>query len=199
MAAKLKTSKEPKKTGASAAPKAPTREELASPEALSVIFSKANLAKALARIAKRDKDNLITHPLRSLVLTEYREKITEQLVRSIPPGAWSPSGAYVSLTSKRSGAYRELVFPTVIDGIVGRCLIDAIEPQINADDDGKTFSGRTHFSNIREFGEYDDWFQVWQDYTAAIDKAAKTDGFAYVFDTDLNDFFPSIDRTRAKA
>ena len=183
----------------SGAPKGPTREELASPEVLWLIFSPTNLAKALARIAKRGKDNLVTHPLRALILTEFREQITDQLVQSIPPGAWSPSGAYVSLTSKRSGAYRELVFPTVIDGLVGRCLIDALESQINADDDGKTFSGRTHFSNTREFGEYDDWFQVWQDYSAAIDKAAKTEGYIYVFDTDINDFFPSIDRTRAKA
>jgi hypothetical protein len=158
------------------APSASSREELASPEVLKRIFSKDNLRKALARIAKRGKDNLIAHPLRALVLTEYREQITEQLAQSVPGGAWSPSGAYVSLTSKRSGAYRELVFPTVIDGIVGRCLIDALEWQINVDDDGKTFSGRTHFSNTREFGEYDDWFQVWQDYTAAIDQAAKTDG-----------------------
>jgi hypothetical protein len=105
----------------------------------------------------------------------------------------------VSLTLKRSGAYRELVFPTVIDGIVGRCLIDAIEPQINIDDDGKTFSGRTHFNNNRERGDYDDWFQVWQDYSAAIDAAADREGFTYVFDTDVHDFFPSIDRTRAKA
>ena len=67
------------------------------------------------------------------------------------------------------------------------------------DDDGKTFSGRTHFSNTREFGEYDDWFQVWQDYSTAIEKAAESDGYIYVFDTDINDFFPSIDRTRAKA
>lgn len=119
----------------------PTAEQLSSPEVLRTIFSPGSLQKALRRIAARDKDDLISHPLKSLVLTEYEEQITEQLVRSVPPGTWSPSGAYVSLTSKRSGAYRELVFPTLIDGIVGRCLVDAIEPLITADDEGKTFSG----------------------------------------------------------
>src|SRR5258708_24833239 len=178
---------------------APSPEQLANPEVLQTIFSPTGLRRALRRIATRDKDDLISHPLKSLVLTEYEEQITDQLVRSVPSGTWSPSGAYVSLTSKRSGAYRELVFPTLIDGIVGRCLIDAIEPLINADDDGRTFSGRSHFSNVREPGDYDDWFQVWQDFTAAIDRAAKTDGYTYVFDTDINDFFPSVDRAKAKA
>jgi reverse transcriptase-like protein len=178
---------------------APSAEQLRSPEVLKTIFSPNGLRRALKRIAKKDKEDLISHPLKSLVLTEYEGQITDQLVRSVPSGAWSPSGAYVSLTSKRSGAYRELVFPTLIDGIVGRCLIDAIEPLINADDDGKTFSGRSHFSNIREPGDYDDWFRVWQDFTAAIERAAKTEGYAYVFDTDINDFFPSVDRTKAKA
>ena len=181
------------------APSAVTQEQLGNPDVLRTIFCLASLRRALKRIALRDKDDLISHPLKALLLTEYEDQIADQLVRSVPAGTWSPSGAYVSLTSKRSGAYRELVFPTLIDGIVGRCPIDAIEPLINADDDGKTFSGRSHFSNVREPGDYDDWFQVWQDFTAAIDKAARSDGFTYVFDTDVNDFFPSVDRTRAKA
>lgn len=176
-----------------------TAEQLSSPDVLRTLFSPTSLRRALKRIAARDKDDLVSHPLKALILTEYVEQITEQLVRSVPPGTWSPSGAYVSLTSKRSGAYRELVFPTVIDGTVGRCVIDAIEPLIIADDDGKTFSGRSHFSNIREPGDYDDWFQVWQDFTAAVDAAAKAEGYTYVFDTDVNDFFPSVDRIRAKA
>jgi hypothetical protein len=176
-----------------------TQQQLRSPDVLKIIFSTPSLRRALKRIATKDKDDLITHPLKALVLTEYEVQITEQLVRSVPAGTWSPTGAYISLTSKRSGAYRELVFPTLIDGVVGRCIIDAIEPLINADDDGKTFSGRSHFSNVREPGNYDDWFQVWQDFTAAIDKAAHADGYTYVFDTDINDFFPSVDKTRAKA
>ncbi len=176
-----------------------TAEQLAGPDVLRTLFSPPSLHRALKRIAARDKDDLVSHPLKALILTEYEEQITEQLARSVPSGTWSPSGAYISLTSKRSGAYRELVFPTVIDGIVGRCVIDAIEPLINADDDGKTFSGRSHFSNIREPGDYDDWFQVWQDFTAAVDAAAKAEGYTYVFDTDVNDFFPSVDRIRAKA
>jgi hypothetical protein len=36
------------------------------------------------------------------------------------------------------------------------------------------------------------------DFSSAIAVAAKMDGFAYVYDTDVADFFPSIDRIKAK-
>jgi hypothetical protein len=78
---------------------APSPDQLADPEVLQTIFSPTGLRRALKRIAKRDKEDLISHPLKALVLMEFEEQITDQLVRSVPSGAWSPSGAYVSLTS----------------------------------------------------------------------------------------------------
>lgn len=176
-----------------------TREQLGAPDALARIFSKEQLRRAFRRIVKRDKDDLVTHPLKKPLLIAFEEELCDQLADAVPHGRWSPTGAYLCLTLKRSGAFRELVFPTLIDGLVGRCLVDALEPSITEDDDGKTFSGRSHFSNVREPGDYDDWFAVWRDFTAAVDMAAERDGFAYVYDTDVNDFFPSIDRTKAMA
>jgi hypothetical protein len=175
------------------------REELGRATVLEMIFSEARLQRAFRRIAKRDKDDLVAHPLKALVLIEYEAALCKALSAAIPSGRWSPGRAYICLTLKRSGAYRELVFPSLIDSIVGRCVIDALEPVITADDDGRTFSGRSHFSNIREPGDYESWFALWRDFTAAIDSAAATAGFAYVYDADINDFFPSIDRSRAKA
>lgn len=176
-----------------------TRDQLGRPDALVRAFSKEQLRRAFRRIVKRDKDDLVTHPLKKPILIAFEEELCTQLADAVPHGRWSPTGAYLCLTLKRSGAFRELVFPTLIDGLVGRCLVDALEPFITHDDDGKTFSGRSHFSNVREPGDYDDWFAVWQDFTAAVDMAAEREGFAYVYDTDVNDFFPSIDRTKAIA
>ena len=41
-------------------------------------------------------------------------------------------------------------------------------------------------------------FQVWRDYTASIARACEERGYAYVFETDVADFFPSVDRDRAR-
>ncbi len=60
-----------------------------------------------------------------------------------------------------------------------------------------TFAGRSHFGNNRATGDYTSWFKVWRDFTAAVDQAAECEGFAYVFESDVSDFFPSIDRSRA--
>ena len=180
-------------------PKSLTRVELAAPNVLSRVFSKPRLRWSFKRIVQRGKDDLVTHPLKTPILVAFREPLCEELSELISSGRWYPNASYLCLTYKRTGAFRELVFPTLIDGLVGRCLIDALEPAITEDDDGKTFSGRSHFSNDREPGNYDDWFKVWQDYTAAIEEAADRGEFTYVYDADINDFFPSIDRTRAIA
>ncbi len=174
-----------------------SRVNVSRPQALAEIFSAPNVLRTLKRIRK-DDDTLVAHPLRRVILLEYAEQFSQVIARLIPSGRWTPTTAYVCLVRKRSGAYRELVFPALIDSIIGRCLIDALEPYITADDNDRTYCGRQHANTNREPGDYERWFSVWQDYTAAIAKAAKASNFAYVFDTDVADFFPSIDRERAK-
>ena len=173
------------------------REDINAPDALSRIFARPRLKRAFQRIVKADSDDFVTHPLKKPLLVEFEDTLCADLAQSIPDGSWRSEGAYLFLTHKRSGLFRELVFPTLVDSLVGRCLVDALEPQVTHDDDNKTFSGRTHFSNNRETGDYTSWFSVWRDFTAAVDDAASSAGFTYVYESDVSDFFPSIDRGRA--
>ncbi len=56
----------------------------------------------------------------------------------------------------------------------------------------------SHANVDRARGDYENWFQVWLDFSSSISQALETDGYTYVFDTDITQFFPSVDRERAK-
>lgn len=173
--------------------------DVTKPTVLQEVFKSENVERAIRRMySSRDKDDLVTHPLRRVLLLEYRQNLAGMISHLAPIGKWSPSRAYVCLSEKRSGGYREMVFPCLIDSIVGRIAIDALEPYITRDDDNQTFCGRSHANTNREPGDYENWFKVWRDYTSAIAQAAQDRGYAYVFDTDVSDFFPSIERAKAK-
>jgi hypothetical protein len=173
--------------------------DVTQPDVLAEVFSRENVTFTLKRMAStRDKDNLIAHPLRSAVLIEFEEDLSEMISRLVIAGLWSPAASYVCFAHKRSGNYRELVFPCLIDSVVGRRAIDVLEPGITTDDNGRVFCGRSHASTTRQRGDYEDWFQTWLDFSSSIATAAKGERLAYVYDTDVADFFPSIDRPRAK-
>jgi hypothetical protein len=180
-------------------PRLNTEIDDASANAIGLLFEHQALAYGLSRMAsKRDKDDLVTHPLRRPILVEMKDNLVVMISHLITAGLWSPAPAYLCLIHKRSGNHRELVFPSLIDSIVGRQVIDALEPLITVDDNGQAFCGRSHASSHREPGDYENWFQTWLDYSSAIAAAARREGFAYVYDTDVADFFPSVDRTKAK-
>src|SRR5437667_7611409 len=173
--------------------------DLSSPGALSAAFAQDRVRFTIRRMAsKHDRDDLVTHPLRRLVLTEYGDDLAKLLSAIVPSGNWAPSAAYAVLVAKRSGVFRELVFPSLIDSIIGRRIIDELEPKITKDDNNRAFCGRSHANSNREPGDYTDWFRVWQDFTSAITVAARDEGFAFVFETDVAEFFPSINRERAR-
>ena len=164
------------------------------------LFSEEQIAKTIAKMrSERDSENLVTHPLQRVVLREYGAHLAKLASRDVRAGTFAPERAYPCTVSKRSGGFRELVFPTLIDSIVGRHIIDELEPLINRDDDGRAFCGRAHANTRRAPGDYERWFQVWRDFTSSIARAAVDRGFAYVFETDIADFFPSIDRQRVRS
>ena len=163
------------------------------------LFSADRVTKTIRRMSsRRDGDDLITHPLKQMLLMEYRTYLADLVSREIRARSFTAERAYPCTVSKRSGGFRELVFPSLIDSIVGRHVIDSLEAQITSDDAGRTFCGRSHANSNREVGDYESWFQVWRDYSASIARAADDRGYTYVFETDVASYFPSIDRDRAR-
>ncbi len=165
------------------------------------LFTPSNVLRTSKRMrARQEKENDVEVPVRKAILVHYGDELARGLALAVSSETWSPSPAYVVLIAKRSGTYREMVFPGLLDAIVGRRLIDALEPAITRDENGKqVFFGRSHANTEREPGDYEDWFKVWRDFTAEIGVAAKLEGFTYMFDTDATQFFPSIELARAKS
>src|SRR6188768_2173003 len=173
--------------------------DVSSPDILRELFTPEHGRRAIRRMrAWQEVENEVTHPLRKIILLEYEDGLATGLAAAVAAGTWSPSPSYVVLVAKRSGTYRELAFPSLLDTIVGRQIIDALEPHITADDNNRVFFGRAHANADRERGDYENWFKVWLDFSAEVGSALEADGFTYVFDTDITQFFPSVDRERAK-
>ncbi len=146
----------------------------------------------------QEAENEVSHPLRALILIECEDALSKSIAAAVPGGTWSPSPGYLVLVAKRSGTYRELVFPGLVDTIIGRRIIDTLEPAITKDDNNRVFFGRSHANSDRRRGDYESWFKVWLDFSSQIGAALERGGFTYVFDTDVTQFFPSVDRERAK-
>jgi Reverse transcriptase (RNA-dependent DNA polymerase) len=173
--------------------------DVSSPDILTNLFQPRHISRVVKRMrAWEEGENEITHPLQALILLEYEEELSKGLASVVPAGTWNPSTAYMVLFSKRTGTYREMVFPSLIDTIVARLVIDALEPHITHDDNERVFFGRSHANTTRQRGDYEKWFQVWLDYSAQIGQALEADGFTYVFTTDITEFFPTVNRERAK-
>src|SRR5438128_2499805 len=174
--------------------------DVSSPGILMHLFTPEHLRRTIRRMrAWQESENEVSHPLRKIILLEYEDAIATGLAASVATWTWSPSPAYMVLLAKSSGTYRELVFPSLLDTIVGRRIIDALEPYITKDDNNRVFFGRSHANADRERGDYENWFKVWLDFSSEISTALKSDGFTYVFDTDVTQFFPSVDPERAKS
>ena len=187
-----------RKSGLTKSPSDP-QFDVSSPDILKDLFRSENIRKTIQRMRDwRDGENEVSHPLRQIILLEYEEALSLSLSASVPVGTWTPSSSYILLVAKRSGTYRELVFPCLIDSIIGRLIIDALEPHITKDDNNQVFFGRSHANADRARGDYENWFQVWLDFSSSITKALEAGGYTYVFDTDITQFFPSVDLERAK-
>ena len=166
---------------------------------LNDVYSRENLDRILKRVRNvRDGESLVEALVRRAVLTEFQEELSASIAHDVATGTWKPEPAYVCTVSKGACGFRELCFPGTIDSIVARAAIDSIEEEITCDDNGRAFCGRSHASTNREPGDYEKWFEVWQDYSAAISEACEAAGYAFVYTTDVTDFFPSVAREAAK-
>ena len=164
------------------------------------MFEESAISRTIKRIrSARDTDDLVTHPLKRVILRAYGQDLAGYLAAEVLAGSYTPGSAYPCTVAKRAGGYRDLVFPSLVDSIVARHAIDVLEPQITKDDNDRAFCGRSHANANRDIGDYERWFQVWRDYTSSIARACEEKGYAYVFETDVASFFPSVDRERARS
>ena len=167
---------------------------------LATVFSEDAITRTIRRMrSRRDNDDLITHPLKRIVLTEYESDLAGQLATEVAVGTYTPESAYSCTVTKGSGGYRDLVFPSLVDSIVARHAVDILERHIVHPDNDRVFCSRAHANTTRHVGDYERWFQVWRDYAASIAQACRERGYTYVFETDVADFFLSIDRHRARS
>lgn len=167
--------------------------------ALSAIFDRQRIAFSVAKRCREGRaDILVRHPLAGAVLAAYRDEIAETLAATVPAGDWTPGPAYHVVIRKGDGGERDLVFPNLIDSVVGRRIMDELEPRIRRGDGERVFAGRNHTSSLRPAGVYDRWFGEWSRYLASMATAARKAGFAAVLNTDIQDFFPSIDHPTAR-
>src|SRR5687768_6262960 len=121
------------------------RFDVASSEILFALFRKTHIRRTIKRMrAWQETENEVTHPLRIPILIEYEEELSRSIASAVPAGTWKASPAYTILVAKRSGTYREMVFPSLIDTIVSRLIVDALEPHVTRDDNNKVFFGRSH-------------------------------------------------------
>ena len=167
---------------------------------LDKVFEESAISRTIKRIRSvRDTDDLVTHPLKRVILRAYGQDLAGYIAAEVVAGSYTPGSAYPCTVAKRAGGYRDLVFPSLVDSIVARHAIDVLEPQITEDDNDRAFCGRSHANATRDIGDYERWFQVWRDYTSSIACACEEKGYAYVFETDVASFFPSVDRERARS
>lgn len=118
----------------------------------------------------------------SLSLSEkmsFREEdLAERLVREISDGAWRPSPATAFLVRKKDGSERMVEQASFRDMIVQTCLL-------------KTISGIFD----RMFEESSIGFRKGMSRDTAVEmvKNALAEGYRYVIESDIEDFFPSVD------
>jgi hypothetical protein len=82
--------------------------DVSRPDVLAELFSKEGVAFTLKRMASvRDKDDLVAHPLRTAILIEFEEQLSEMISRRVVAGLWSPTASYLCFTNKRSEPVNE--------------------------------------------------------------------------------------------
>ena len=172
--------------------------DVSSVDALKAIFTKQRVAASIAKAAKeRDDRTLVRVPAVSAALMAYGEELAEDLAARVAAGAWSPSPAYHVVVDKGAGATRDLSFPTVVDAIVARRIVDELEVTVRAGDGERVFMGRRHASSRAHAGDYSRWGAEWARFVTSAAEAARSKYLVVVLETDIEEFYPSVDHADA--
>lgn len=174
---------------------------------LSGLFAVEKMTALIQRMSyesDRYSDAILNHPLRQPILAELGPQIATRLSSDVIRGEYRPEEPKFCWLSKRRGGSREAVFLSLVDSIVGRRIAFILDQAthdfdfqlIEGNNHQVLFSGRSHAGDAEEetYPETKKWFQ----YRNQVNAVAAMDGFAYVLETDLADFYPSIDRDQAK-
>lgn len=171
--------------------------DVSRPDALFRIFSRSKLLASVHKwTGEPDVAPRGQHPLTRAILVAFGAEIADLLATTVPAGRYAPSAPVTIGGSKAGGGARRWVYPTFLDSLVGRRVIDELEPSIRRDDNGRVFIPRPSTISLRVAGEYDASGEEWAAFVrSAVDATLE---FAVVLKTDVREFFPSIDQALAR-
>lgn len=145
-------------------------------------FSRAASVPALYQAWRKVRANRGAAGVDAISLSEFESQLTanlQELARGLQSGAYQPLPArFVSIT-KENGKERELGILTVRDRVAQRAVLDVIEPVLE-----------------RQFMDCSFAFRQGRNVEMAIQRmiAARANGFWWTVESDVQDFFGSIDR-----
>lgn len=171
--------------------------DLSAPDALRRVFGRSRVAFTISKWLRerRRAPPVVQHPLTGPLLAGWRDELAHQIAADVPGGRWSPSPAAHIVGEKADGGSRDWAFPCIVDAIVGRRLIDELEPHIRRGDDGRVFVARSRTSSRRDAGEYDGGME-WTAFLESLHAARL--GFGFALKTDVREFFATVDHGLAR-
>lgn len=145
-------------------------------------FSRAASVPALYQAWRKVRANRGAAGVDAISLSEFESQLTanlQELARSLQSGAYQPLPARFVTITKENGKERELGILTVRDRVAQRAVLDVIEPVLE-----------------RHFMDCSFAFRQGRNVEMAVQRmiAARANGFWWTVESDVQDFFGSIDR-----
>jgi RNA-directed DNA polymerase len=145
-------------------------------------FSQAVSMPALYQAWRKVRANRGAAGVDAISLSEFESQLTanlQELARSLQSGAYQPLPARFVTVVKENGKERELGILTVRDRVAQRAVLDVIEPLLE-----------------RHFMDCSFAFRQGRNVEMAVQRmiAARANGFWWTVESDVQDFFGSIDQ-----
>lgn len=145
-------------------------------------FSRAATVQALYQAWRKVRANRGAAGVDAISLSEFEAHLManlQELARSLQSGAYQPLPARFVTIVKENGKERELGILTVRDRVAQRAVLDAIEPLLE-----------------RQFLDCSFAFRQGRNVEMAVQRmiAARANGYWWTVESDVQDFFGSIDR-----